>query len=343
MFGLQYHRAAHGRFVVLLKNGRIKKEGRGLAFVYNRLWENVVEVPTESKEIPFILKQMTSDFQEVGIEGHLTFKVADPLRSMEQLDFTVLNGNYATDDWIRLPDRLLHIVGEMLRRRVSEMTLADALHSASELGPTTLSGLRADEEIEGLGIEVFSFRINGIKAAPETARALEARERERILQDADEAVFRRRNASVEQERLIKENELNTELAVRDKEHELMEKRVRSEEEELAAHAKMDRMKKENDLSVETTGQKVVALQARGMKLTGEAEADRVAAMMKAYNNIDPRIMDAIKYTGMSPVQLLADGFRELAKNNGSIGQLNVTPEVLQALSAMGKSIGLTDG
>ena len=40
--------------------------------------------------------------------------------------------------------------------------------------------------------------------------------REEILKKADEALYERRNASIEQERRVKENELNTEIAIENK-------------------------------------------------------------------------------------------------------------------------------
>jgi len=43
-----------------------------------------------------------------------------------------------------------------------------------------------------------------------------------LLREADEATYARRNAAVEQERTIKENELNTEIAIEDKKHQMRE-------------------------------------------------------------------------------------------------------------------------
>src|SRR5439155_18161206 len=60
------------------------------------------------------------------------------------------------------------------------------------------------------------------KPKPETARALEAQAREELLRNADEAIYSRRNSAVEQERAIKENELNTEIAVENKKRQIKE-------------------------------------------------------------------------------------------------------------------------
>jgi len=48
------------------------------------------------------------------------------------------------------------------------------------------------------------------------------RPREELLRRADEAIYSRRNAAVEQERAIKENELNTEIAVENKKRQIKE-------------------------------------------------------------------------------------------------------------------------
>lgn len=71
-------------------------------------------------------------------------------------------------------------------------------------------------EMEKLGIEVMGLSILAILPNKETMRALEAQAREEILRNADHALYERRNASIEQERRVKENELNTEIAVETK-------------------------------------------------------------------------------------------------------------------------------
>lgn len=48
---------------------------------------------------------------------------------------------------------------------------------------------------------------------PEVAKALEADYQQEVLRRADEAIFARRAAAVEKERKIKENELNTDIAL----------------------------------------------------------------------------------------------------------------------------------
>ena len=59
-------------------------------------------------------------------------------------------------------------------------------------------------------------------------RALETETREMLQQEADQAIYGRRNFAVEQERKIKESELNTEIAVEEKQKQIAEKKMESD-------------------------------------------------------------------------------------------------------------------
>jgi uncharacterized protein YqfA (UPF0365 family) len=63
---------------------------------------------------------------------------------------------------------------------------------------------------------VLSITFTSIKPTPEISKALEADYREALAKKADEAIYERRAAAVEQERKIKENELNTQITLEEK-------------------------------------------------------------------------------------------------------------------------------
>jgi len=48
-------------------------------------------------------------------------------------------------------------------------------------------------------------------------------------------------------------------------------------------------------------------------------------------NADPRIVQALAAAGMQPNQLIAQAFGGIAEKAERIGQLNVSPDLLQAL------------
>ncbi len=50
-------------------------------------------------DYPFIFNETTADFQELSIQGQLTYRVIDPTRLSAMLDFSVKpNLQYRTDD-----------------------------------------------------------------------------------------------------------------------------------------------------------------------------------------------------------------------------------------------------
>ena len=93
-------------------------------------------------------------------------------------------------------------------------------------------------------MEVLDLSILAIKPNPEMSRALETEVREKLLEEADQAIYARRNAAVEQERAIKENELNTEIAVENKQRQIKEAKMDAE---LAVQEKK-RIIKEEELA-----------------------------------------------------------------------------------------------
>ena len=73
-----------------------------------------------------------------------------------------------------------------------------------------------------LGAELLNVYFISAKPTPEVAKALEADYRETLLRKADMAIYARRAAAVEEERKIKENELNTEIALEEQRRRLID-------------------------------------------------------------------------------------------------------------------------
>jgi hypothetical protein len=154
-----------------------------------------------------------------------------------------------------------------------------------------------------------------VKPTPDTGRALEAEAREAILKAADDAVYLRRNAAVENERAIRESELKTEALVQEKKRELRD-------------ADMDA-----SVALEEKRKQFVERNAENTRTLAEAEAHRLRAAMDALQSADPRIVQALAAAGMQPQQLIAQAFGGIAEKAEKIGQLNVSPELLQSLLA----------
>src|SRR5215468_9398070 len=99
MFGVRYFKAAPTTFVLQHAGGRVRREGTGLAFFYFAPRTTLVAVPVGSADVPFIFQETTADFQAVTVQGHLTYRVADPRKLAALLDHSLKPaGGYATED-----------------------------------------------------------------------------------------------------------------------------------------------------------------------------------------------------------------------------------------------------
>jgi hypothetical protein len=293
----------------------------------------LVAVPVASTDTPFIFQETTADFQSVTIQGQVTYRVSDPKRLAALLNYTLApNGQtYASEDPEKLPERVIHVINVLARAELQKLPLREAIRASDELVKAVKAGLVAAEEIRSLGLEVLGLSILAIKPTPETARALEAETREKLFRDADEAVYSRRNSAVEQERAIKENELNTEIAVENKKRQIRETQMEAERAVQEKKHLVEKEALEADISMEDRRKELVILAAENAKAEADARAYGVSSTMKALAVADARILQALATIGMKPEQLIAFAFQELAGKAEKIGQLNISPDLLREL------------
>ena len=90
MFGITYFKASPTTFILQYQNGTVRREGTGLSFFYFAPTTTLVAVPVGSTDVPFIFNEITSDFQAVTVQGHLTFRVVDPRSLATLLDYSLL-------------------------------------------------------------------------------------------------------------------------------------------------------------------------------------------------------------------------------------------------------------
>lgn len=333
MFGLRFVKVLPTTYLMAYRGGRLVREGTGLSLLAYAPMTSLVAVPIASRDAPFIFEQVTRDFQAVTVQGQVAYRVADPHKLAAMLNFALAaNGRtYESEDPQKLPQRVLGAVEVLVQQAVRAGALADVLQHPDRIARTVEDGLRAHPEILSLGLDVLGIAILAIKPTPETARALEAEAREAILKRSDEAIFARRNSAIEQERAIRESELDTEVAVEQKKRLIRETQMEAEASVQRQRHALRRADMESDIAIEDRRKALVAGNAENARVTAEAEAYRVAAVMKALEAVDPRIVQALAAAGMNPGQLIAQAFGGIAEKAERIGQLNVSPELLQSL------------
>ncbi|BDC97204.1 SPFH domain-containing protein [Treponema saccharophilum] len=367
-------------YVMVVKKGQVVKEGLGLSVLFNELSTSIMVVPSTAFDGEFAFDELvTSDYQSVCVQGVTTFMITDYAKAAKMLDFAytpqVKMSDKIFDAVESLENRINNIIKAIVIREVSRKDVRAVLRISDEMSKAILESLAGDEAIGKLGVSVVSVNILGITPRPETRKALEAAAREQILKEQDDAIYKRRNAAIEQERIIKENEINTEIAVAEKEKEKEEKeqemkqyvqkceldmRMEAEEREqqmklraMQAELSMESERQEKEyalremavqkkiqidnqdmagkIELEKMNKEFTELSAANEKTKADIKAYAAEALVKAYNNINPAILESCAMAQMEPGALMAKAFMNIGENAEKIGSLNMTPDLLQSI------------
>jgi len=314
MFGIRFVKTRPTTYVFHHRAGKIRREGVGLSFFCYGPTSTLILVPIANAELPFVFHETTADFQEVTIQGQLSYRIADPGRLVKLLDYSVdPHGRYRSEDPDVLRQRLVHTVQVLTRGLVQKMPLREVLLGSDGIGSTIQAQLEDHSSLGRLGVEALGLDLLSLRPDAEMAKALEAEYREAFQQNADAAIYERRYAAVEEERRIKENELNTEIAVEEKKRLIREKKVAA------------------DIAVEARRAEWIGQKVENDKKSADSQAYALEAQISPLRDLDWKKLMALASGGGDPKLMIALAFRELAENADKIGQLNVTPDLLGSL------------
>lgn len=333
MFGFRYIKAHPGQYLMQFRNGARVREGTGLAFWYYAPRSTLVGIPQTVADLPFMFEDVTGDFQAITLQGEVSYRIADPARLATQLDFTLLpNGTHASDDPDRLPLRVLNALKAQFRTRLQALDLRDVLQGTEHLASAVRSGLEAAPGLTALGVEIVDLGILAARPTPDTARALEAPVREQILKQADDATYTRRNAAIDQERIVRENELRSELAVEHRKRAVRESEIESERIVLEKRQQIARQDIVGKVALEQDTTELVKRQSANAREAADARAHGVRVIAEALQGLDARSLQALLLADAAPETLLAAGFQTMADNAARIGTFNFSPDWLQQLA-----------
>jgi len=350
MLGIHYIKTNPTDFVLLFRSGKLRKSGSGLSFFYYAPSSSVVIVPAASKDTPFIFNESTNDFQSIAIQGQITYRVSDPAKLATMLDFTVdRNGHYTGDGMEVLPVRLTNLVQITVREKITNLNLKEALAAASDIVNHVHEKLKNSEQMKLLGLDLVDFSILKISPTPEISRALESTAREELLKAADQAVYERRNFAVEQERIIKENELQTQISVEEKNRLIREEQMNAElavqeKTRMLEDAKMESLRsiesKKNQIELEkltshidheNRKKELVRAEAENMKELSRARAESLREELSSISTLPPELLEVLASNQMDASKIVGRALRDLAKNADKIGTLQISPDLLTSL------------
>ncbi|HXU69485.1 MAG TPA: SPFH domain-containing protein [Polyangia bacterium] len=315
---LRHLRAEPTSWVALYKNGRLKQSARALTFWFAPLGTSIVEVPLDDRELPFLVAGRSADFQDVNVNGVVTFRVREPELLAERVDFSI---DTRSGRWRSEPlDKLAVVVKELAQELAGSFVARAPLRALLDQGIEVLReeiqrGLVAAPSVSSLGLEIVATRVASVKPSSEMEKALEMPARERIQQDADEATFARRALAVEKERAIAENELQSQIELARREETLIGQRGQNEKKRVTDEAANKRIEAE--------------AAASNIRLNAAAQADSIDVLESARIKAERERMEIHKSLPAATMMGLAA--RELAGKLQSIEHLSLTPDMLSSL------------
>ncbi len=337
MFGINHVKFDSMTYVIHFKNGLVQREGRGLSFFYFAPNSSIVAIPVGSNDLPFIFNETTNDYQTVSIQGQISYKIKDPKALANVLDFTLNdNGQYKKNDIEKLHQRLVNEAQTSTASFIHGLALKEAIRSAKLMEEKIREGLDTSQAISMLGIEILGANILAVKATPEMARALETETREQLQKEADQAIYDRRNFAVEQERKIKESELNTEIAVEEKQKMIVEKKMQTQVLNAENARKLREIKIAADIAIENQRKELIEQKATNDKKEADAKGYFIETTLKPYRDIDWRTLTALN-GNTDPKMNIALAFRLMAENAEKIGNINITPDLLETVMSNSKA------
>ncbi|MDJ0847124.1 MAG: SPFH domain-containing protein [Myxococcota bacterium] len=315
---IRHLRAEPSFHILRFRRGKLVASGRGLGFWFRPLNTSVAEIPMDDRELPFLFHGRAKDFQDATVQGVITFRVEDPERVAERVDFALdlWTGATLKQPLEKLAGLLTELAQQFALGYLAQTELRHVLaEGVEEIRERVWQGLREDPALEAMGLEVVAVRVGAVKPVAEVEKALQIPVREAIQQEADEATFRRRAEAVQKERAIQENELQNQIELARREANLIDQRGENEKKRVTDEAEAARIGAEAE--AKRTGIAALA-QAESIEAVEQAKVKAEQDRMEIYRNFPTE-------------RLLGLAAQGLAGKLQKIEHLNLTPDLMGGL------------
>jgi regulator of protease activity HflC (stomatin/prohibitin superfamily) len=307
---LRHLRSDTSSHVLHYKGEKLVRSGRGVSFWFLPLSSSVAEIPVDDREVSLIVHGRSSDYQDVAVQGVVTYRVVDPRIVSQRVDFTI---DLVTGAHTKQPlEKIALLLAQMSHQHAWTYIATTPVKTILAEGHARIreaveSALREDTSIHDMGIEIVSVRVSSVAPTPELEKALEAPTREHIQQVSDEAAFARRAMAVDKERAIQENALKNQIELAKREEELIGQRGANTRQEATEKAEAERI-----------GAAAAAARA---EIEGEAKASSIRMVEGAKVDVERARIETFQNLPTSVMMGMAA--QELAGKLRSIDHLNI--------------------
>ena len=302
-------RADASSHIQYFRKGTLKLSGRGLAFWFRPDGASIAEIPMDDRQLSFLIKGQSADFQNLAVQGTAIWRVTDPVVLGERVDFTVdlYTGLHNSEPIDQINNVLVGLLQQFTYAHLKVQGVKELLEAGvAPLQETILTAFDGDRTLPGMGLELVGVSVSNLAPSSELSRALQAPTFESLQQQADEATFARRALAVEKERAIAENELNNQIELASRQKELIAR------EDANARSKAE-------------------AEAAARKINSDGEAERIRVVDQAKADMERARIDV--YRNLPPAMLLAMAAQEFATKVDRIDNLTVTPDMLASLAS----------
>ena len=300
------------------RRGELVREGTGLAFWFRPITTAIAEIPVDDRELPFLFHARSADYQRVTVQGAITFRVTDPERLADRIDFSIdlEQGVWSGEPLEQVGGLLTQLAQQFVIDRLAARELRAILaEGVAPIRARIDSGLAEEPALGALGLQVVAVRVADVAPTAEVEKALQQPAREQIQSQADEATFARRATAVENERAIAENELANRIEL-----------ARREEQLVSQHGTNERRRAEEEAAARMVAARAADERER---LEARRRADAIDLVEQAGLRIERERAEIQQ--AMAPDVLLALALRELAGQLGNIEHLTITPDLIGPL------------
>lgn len=314
------YQGAASDFIICMRAGTLTRSGAGQAFWFRSAGTALAQVPLIEREQTVLVKAVSSDQQDVNVQVSLTHRIADPLAAAQRFDFDLFprsNSTEALGAW-QIGELVARIAHSVTIARIATMTLAEALDSGMNAVAEALNAATTGEErLASTGVEICDVCVLSVRPDEAVESALRTPLLEQLQSEADRALYERRTLAVEQEQQISKTELASKLELERRRADLVAQEGQNARRQAEEKAAADLV--EANASAERRN------------ILSTAQAEEIAQVGAAKNEVEKARLDALAALGADVLKALA--LRDLAGNLPAVGQINITPDMLQGVLA----------